>query len=285
MYVIFLIISCRLMATSKSSVDKYVYSCDKMLTGQIQKYETDFSKIQTIDYDSDFKPPLMRFGNDVANNATKKSRINYAELNLNNEIKCIYKIDYILSRPEGSENYSVHGKFFSHICLDLKNSINFIKRSDLDVYEDFGPTAVDVSNNKKKIVRNQRTQLGYLWQKGDCSSDSLNYFQNIKDTTQKNLLFQNKFSLLKEHSDHNLFYANPGLVIKTNNSVSCVNDDRCHLKIIYKKQLKAAIFDIDGKLYTDEDLEDRSNCNLKFLSGIEISLANRFKNWICELGI
>jgi hypothetical protein len=48
------------------------------------------------------------------------------------------------------------------------------------------------------------------------------------------------------------------LVVKTKNPKSCNNDDQCDLKIVYKKQLKAAIYDADGKLHTDDDLEDRS---------------------------
>ena len=281
----FIVLSLNVMAMSRGAAPNYLYSCEKPLTGEIQKYETDFSKVQRIDYDSDFSPPLDRYGNDVKDDPTKKSRVNYAELTLDNEIKCIYKIDYILSRPERSEKFSVHGKFFSHICLELKDSVNFLNRLDLDFNGDYGPTAIDAGDGKKKIVQNQRTKLGYLWQKGECSPDSLNYFQELKDTTQKNLLLEKKFTLLKEDKDYNLFYANPGLVIKTKNPASCKNDDRCNLKIVYKKQLKAAIYDINGKLYTDEDLEDRSDCSLEFLSRSEFSISNRFKYWMCELGI
>jgi hypothetical protein len=284
-YIGFLSIPFHVLATSRLANHTFVYGCDKMQSGTIRKYETEVPEIERIDYDVDYNPPLIRYGNDVANDPRNSSRINFYELHLDNEIKCIYKIDYKMSMPSTLEKASVRGKFFSHICIDLKNEISFISRSDLDVSYDFGPTAVDADGGKKKVVQKQRTELGYLWQKGECTPNSLNYFQEVKDVTQKIRLYENKFTLLKEDKDYNLFYANPGLVIKTKNPKSCKNDDQCDLKIVYKKQLKASIYDADGKLHTDDDLEDRSDCSLEFLSAKEVSIANRFKYFMCEIGL
>lgn len=290
-YIGFLSIPIHALATSRLAHHTFVYGCNKMLTGQIQKYETEFQQIQIVDFDLDFNPPIISSGNDVVDDASKISRVNFYELHLDKEIKCIYKIDYEIPTPKrdllpnAPEKTAVHGKFFSHICLDLKNDISFISRSDLDVSYDFGPTAVDADGGKKKVVQKQRTELGYLWKKGECSPNSLNYYQEVKDITQKIKLYENKFVLLKEDSDYILFYANPGLVVKTKNPKSCNNDDQCDLKIVYKKQLKAAIYDADGKLHTDDDLEDRSDCSLEFLSAKEISIGNRFKYWMCAIGI
>lgn len=279
-YIGYLSISFHALAGTLSN-NTYVYDCDRMRTSRIQKYETELHATERIDYDLDYNPPLIAQG--VFKN--ELVRVNYEELILDKEIKCFYKISHEIIRPDRPDKISVQGKFFSHICLDLKGDINYISRRDLTFAKDFAPTAIDAGDGKRKIIENQRTSLGYLWQKGECNPDSLNYFQQVKDVTQKVKLIENKFVLLKEDKDYILFYANPGLVIKTKKQIFCFNDDKCDLKIVYKKQLKAAIYDADGKLHTDDDLEDRSDCSLEFLSAKEISIGNRFKYWMCAIGI
>ena len=55
-YIFFFIYTLQTGATSRGILDNYVYSCDKMLIGQIQKYETELQAVEKIDYDIDFNP-------------------------------------------------------------------------------------------------------------------------------------------------------------------------------------------------------------------------------------
>ncbi len=264
-------------------VPPYFYSCKMAITGKITSVDRNLKKTETIDYDSDFVPKFDYI-------ITDEKRVNFRELNLNSRIKCLYRIDSEYLRQDIMNikppvKQFEKKKFFSNICPELKGEVKYISNWGSDL--DYGPTVIDTDDGRTKIVEPKISDLGYLWQKGECSLESENLFKEIdaKGAISKQKLIENKFILLKAGTDYNIFYANPGLIIKTRKLFFCFNYETCNQQIIYKKQLKSAIYDIDGQLHTDEDIEDRSVCDVKHLPDDDGAFEKQFKHLLCKFGL
>ncbi len=266
-------------------VPPYFYSCGMTKSGKIYSIDRNLKKTETIDYDSDFVPKFDYI-------ITDEKRVNFRELNLNSRIKCLYRIDSEYLRQDIMNikppvKQFEKKKFFSNICPELKGEVKYISNMPVSDGDERLPTVIDTDDGRTKIVEPKISDLGYLWQKGECSLESENLFKEIdaKGAISKQKIINGKFSLLKEGTDYNIFYANPGLIIKTKKPFFCFNYETCNQQIIYKKQLKSAIYDIDGQLHTDEDIEDRSVCDVKYLPDMVNAFEKQFTYLLCKVGL
>ena len=275
------------MSSDINMTDNF-YSCKNITTAKVASLNLNMNKKEFIDYDTDFNPKIDIYGEDI----NGKHRINYTEFNLQSDVKCFYKINFQFDinrddRVRGPNLISVNSKFFSNICTNLNNDINFIKKTDFSV-GDSPQIFFDAGGGKKKFVENKFSELGYIWQKGECSLDSEKYFKEINATAVKQKLLENKFILIADGNRRSLFYANPGLIIKVEKDSSCSNTETCEMHIIMKKQLSSAIFNDQGLLFTSDYLYDyiydKDDCDLVYLQPRN-TIVDKFKFLLCKSGL
>ncbi len=175
-----------------------------------------------------------------------KSNAEYIEKILNKNIKCEYLISY--------DNTNANLAIYSQICPELKNKIEFMQNSSSSISA-HTVTYEKIDGDKFKVVKKINSDLGFIWQKGECSDDSVKYFNTLKEKSTIRKLLKNKFLLVSEDGKSQTYYANPGYVVKLEkNEKLCKKNKNCELNIILKKRLNSAILDADGKLHTDESL-------------------------------
>lgn len=106
------------------------------------------------------------------------------EIVFDEKIKCRYDFKNL-----SGVNPDAVLKMYSNICVDVKNDFNFIFNSGTRCRS--MPISVANSDGTVKIVQTKRSPLGYIWQVGECSRNSKEYFNKLKQvftTTTKKLL-------------------------------------------------------------------------------------------------